>query len=429
MRKSQHNSIPGKGVRSPKSAAALKLAPEPAAPAGAEPLSEFASQKIALFPPHALGNPARLYLTGLSASARRSTEAWLQRFASLFGHTVDSFPWTELSPAHVLTARGLLRETGMAPPTINLLLSHLRGVARTLRRARPDLISAETCAAICEVESVKGQSAPAGRALREAEIEALVRVCARDTSPAGARDLALISLLYYQGLRRDEACRLEPEDWRARDRRLRVLGKGAKEEFVYVESRETRLALGRWLKRRGRVTGRLFCSVWRGGRIRVDEALARRLSGDAVYKIVERRAHQAGLRPCTPHDLRRSAITHLLERGADALKVQAFARHEQLSTTTRYDRRREEAKKDAARQLAELKRVPPAPVRPRPRRSRRKGKKGRGGRPRFVVLETRPREELLTLARGLGCIFGERVTRAVLAQLIREAVAEKEGRN
>ena len=424
MRKGKHNSNPPGGFGGPKGAAALKLALQPAAAAGPARLSEFESRKIAIFPPSALGNSARLFLTGLSVSARRSTEARLSKFAAFFGHTVDSFPWAELSPAHVLTVRGLLIETGQAPPSINLLLSHLRGVARTQRRVRPELMSAETCAAVCEVEGVRGKSAPAGRALQEEEIAALKRTCARDGSPAGARDLALLSLLYYVGLRRDEAVRLEPDDWGRRDHRLRVLGKGAKEEFVYVESKETRLALGRWLKRRGRGEGKLFCSVWRGGRIRRDDGRVRQLSGDALYKLVERRAREAGLRPCTPHDLRRSAITHLLERGADALKVQAFARHEQLSTTTRYDRRREEAKREAARQLAERKRVPPAPVRPRPRRALRHGKKGRGGRPRMGLLEARPREELVALARAHRCDFGERATRAELAKLIREAVAE-----
>lgn len=422
MRKGKHNSNRKTGFGGPNVAAALRLAPEPAVSSGPALLSEFDTRKIVAFPPELLGNSARLFLTGLSASARRSTEARLSRFAALFGHTLDSFPWAELSPAHVLTARGLLRETGWAPPSINLLLSHLRGVARMLHRTRPEQMSAETCAAICLIEGVKGKSAPAGRALQEREIDALLAACTKDRSPAGARDLALVSLLYDAGLRRDEACRLTPGDWIVRDFRLRVLGKGLKEEFVYVESKATRLALGRWLKRRGKADGPLFCSVWRGGRVRRDDGDVRPLTGDAVYKIVARRARAAGLRPCTPHDLRRSAITHLLEHGADALKVQAFARHEQLSTTTRYDRRREEAKRDAARQLAELKRLPPAPARPRPRRSRRTGKRGRGGRPRFVVLETRPREELLTLARGLGCVFGERVTRAVLARLIREAV-------
>lgn len=423
MRKGKHNSNRAGGAGGAKVASALKLAPVPGPATAPELLSEFTSQKIALFPPLALGNFARLFLTGLAPSARRSTSARLRKFTSIFGHTLDSFPWAELSPAHLITARGLLAETGQAPPSINLLLSHLRGVARTLRRVRPDLCSAETCAAISEVESLKGKSAPAGRALPERDIDALLKACARDSSPAGARDLALLSLLYYQGLRRDEAVRLGLEDWSARDRRLRVVGKGSKEEFVYVEAREARLALGRWLRRRGRASGPLFCSVWRGGRVRCDDGRLRALSGDSVYKIVRRRARQAGLRPCTPHDLRRSAITHLLERGADALAVQGFARHEQLSTTSRYDRRRQEAAREAARRLSELVRVPPAPPKPRPRRPPSKGKKGRGGRPRIQApLETRPRQELVALALAHGCEVEKKSTRAELARLIREAV-------
>lgn len=424
MRKFNHTCIPGKGSGGAKSAAALELAPAPVPETAHAPLSKFGAQNLAIFPPASQGNPAGVFLQNLRGGGRRSTRERLKKFASFFGHTVDSYPWAGLSAGDVLTARGLLLDQGASISTINMTLSALRGVARTQRRMHPDRMTAETCAAICEVEGVKGSTAPAGRALREEEIASLVSTCARDRTAAGARDLALLSLLYYQGLRRDEAVRLEPGDWQPRDRRLRVLGKGDKEEFVYVESKETRLALGRWLKRRGRVEGPLFCSVWRGGHVRRDDGNVRPLSGDGVYNIVKRRARAAGLRPCTPHDLRRSAITHLLERGTDALAVQAFARHEQLSTTTRYDRRREEAKREAARKLAELKRVPPAPLKPRPKRAPRHGKKGRGGRPRMGLLEARPRAELVALARVHQCEFGEKATRAELARLIREAVAQ-----
>lgn len=422
MRKGNHTCIPGEGSGGAKSAAALKLAPAPGAESAPAPLSEFGAGKLAIFPPHATGNPAGVYLQNLRGDGRRSTRERLKKFASFFGHTVDTYPWGELSAGDVLTTRGLLLDLGASKSTINMTLSALRGVARTQRRMHPDRMTAEVAAAICEVEGVRGSTAPAGRTLREDEIASLVSACARDRTAAGARDLALISLLYYQGLRRDEAVRLEPGDWDARERRLRVLGKGDKEEFSYVESKETRLALGRWLKRRGRAPGPLFCSVWRGGHVRRDHGSVRPLLGDAVYQIVKRRARQASLRPCTPHDLRRSAITHLLERGTDALAVQAFARHEQLSTTTRYDRRREEAKRDAARRLAEVKSVPPAPVRPRSRRAPRCGKKGRGGRPRVARLEARSRAELVTLARAHGVEVADGATRAELAGLIRAAV-------
>lgn len=424
MRKGNHNSISGEGRRGPKAAAALRLAPPAPSGAAHDPLSKFGAQKIAIFPPLSTGNPAGVYVKNLRASGRRSTEARLDRFASFFGHTLNSYPWAELSAGDLLMARGLLLDLGASKSTINMTLSALRGVARTQRRMHPDRMTAETVAAVCEVEGVKGSTAPAGRALREEEIASLERICARDRSPAGARDSALLSLLYYAGLRRDEACRLEPDDWQPRERRLRILGKGDKEEFVPVEAKAARLALGRWLKRRGRGAGPLFCSVWRGGHVRRDDGSVRALSGDAVYKIVERRARAAGLRPCTPHDLRRSAITHLLERGTDALAVQAFARHEQLSTTMRYDRRREEAKREAARKLAELRRVPPTPLKPRPRRAPRKGKRGRGGRPRLGRLESRPRPQLVEIARAHRVDIADGATRAELAAAIRAACGD-----
>ena len=133
-------------------------------------------------------------------------------------------------------------------------------------------------------------------------------------------------------------------------------------------------------------------------------------------------AAASGLRPCPLRNLRRSAITGLRERGADALPVQAIARHKQLSMMTRYDHWREEAKREAAQKLAELQRVPPAPLKTRQRRAPRQGKRGRGGRPRMGLLEVRPLEELAALARAHRCESGERATRAELAKLLREAV-------
>lgn len=412
----------------PKSATRLKLAPEPTPARAAELLSEFSSRNVIAFPPQFAGNAARFYAWGLAASGRRMAEQRLNRFASLFGKTLDSFAWAEMTVAHVRAGRALLIEAGAKPSTINMILSHVRSVARTCLELELKEMSAERCAAIRQVEGVKGTSLPAGRALPQGEIDALFAVARADSSPTGVRDLALLSALYYGGLRRDEACGLKREDYYTREHRLHVRGKNDKEEWVFLDVKTARLALGRWLRLRGEMDGHLFCSLHRGGALRLNEeketglTRVRALTGDAIYKIVRRRAHLAGLQPCTPHDLRRSAITNLLEGGADPLAVQEWARHEDVSTTRVYDRRRERAQRACARRLD------PIPTRPRPRR-RRKGKKGRGGRPRPVMLETRPRTELLTLARGLGCVFGERVTRAVLARLIREAVAEQGGGN
>jgi site-specific recombinase XerD len=414
VRKPYHNSKGFRGAAARNASPALHLAPEPGETARANSLPESGAGIVRAFPPRAQGNPARVYLWQLAPAGRRSTEARLSKFAELLGFTLDSYRWAEMTPADVLTARALLRETGAGAASVNMTLSALRSVARTCRELGLEEMSAERCAQVCEVKGVKGSSLPAGRALPRAEVDLLLEVCRLDHSPAGERDLALLALLYYGGLRRDEACLLQPEDYRRRDHSLRVLGKGSKEEFVYLEAKEARLALNAWMRRRAAVPGPLFCSLRRGGKMRLDDARARPLTGDAVYKIVRRRAAAAGIAPCTPHDLRRSAITNLLEGGADPLAVKEWARHTQVATTTVYDRRRERAKRACARRLG------PPPIRVR---TRRKPHRPKRGRPRLAApLESMRKDMLLRLAHAHGVEASPEMTRGEIARLIRAAV-------
>ena len=77
----------------------------------------------------------------------------------------------------------------------------------------------------------------------------------------------------------------------------------------------------------------------------------RRLSGQGIWHILQKRGDQAGVESFTPHDLRRSCITDLLAGGADIFVVQQLAGHSDPKTTMRYDRRGEEAKRTASRKL------------------------------------------------------------------------------
>jgi len=101
-------------------------------------------------------------------------------------------------------------------------------------------------------------------------------------------------------------------------------------------------ALNDWLSIRGDDLGALFNPVNKSGVIQY-----RRLTTDAVYCLLNKRADNAKISRFSPHDLRRSFISELLDRGADISTVQQLAGHADISTTAKYDRRGEAAKKKA----------------------------------------------------------------------------------
>jgi integrase/recombinase XerD len=187
---------------------------------------------------------------------------------------------------------------------------------------------------------------PKGRALSLAEIHALLVACADDPTPAGARDAALIATLVAAGLRRSEAVALDLASYTPADGALMVRqGKGRKDRIVYVLGGAGR-TLADWLSLRGDTPGALFYATTRGGHL-----VARRLTDQAIALLLSRRAQQARVAAFTPHDLRRTMISQLLDAGADLASVQQLAGHSDPATTARYDRRGERAKMSAAARL------------------------------------------------------------------------------
>jgi integrase/recombinase XerC len=146
-----------------------------------------------------------------------------------------------------------------------------------------------------------------------------------EPTTAGARDRALLELLYASGLRVAEGCGLDLDDLDEARRTVRVVGKGDKERVVPVG--ETALeALAAYLAMRGRQRGPLFLNA-RGGR----------LTPRSAHRIVRARARQVGIdQRVTPHTLRHSFATHMLGAGADLRLIQELLGHSRLSTTQRY---------------------------------------------------------------------------------------------
>lgn len=151
------------------------------------------------------------------------------------------------------------------------------------------------------------------------------------TDLAGLRDRALLELLYATGARVSEVVQLDVDDLALGDV-LRVRGKGSKERVVPVGS-YARAAVDAYLararpelSRRGRATPRLFLGV-RGAP----------LSRQSAWHIIQRAAEGAGLTAhVSPHTLRHSFATHLLQGGADVRVVQELLGHASVATTQIY---------------------------------------------------------------------------------------------
>ena len=176
------------------------------------------------------------------------------------------------------------------------------------------------------------------KALRLEQVQAMLEVPATDT-PLGLRDAALLELLYGTGTRISEAVGLDVDDVsRALDTGaddlpgVRVLGKGRKVRMVPLGS-YARASLQAYLVRsrptlaaRGRGTPALFLNS-RGGR----------LSRQSAWSILQSVAERAGIEAeVSPHTLRHSFATHLLDGGADVRVVQELLGHASVTTTQIY---------------------------------------------------------------------------------------------
>ena len=153
------------------------------------------------------------------------------------------------------------------------------------------------------------------------------------TTPRGLRDRALIELLYATGMRVSELTGLRPADVNLEASYLTCTGKGDKQRIVPIGD-EAAVWVRRYLQdARGRLLGkrnssRLFVNARGGGQ---------GLTRVGFWKILKGYARRAGMKASvSPHTLRHSFATHLLERGADLRAIQMMLGHADLSTTQIY---------------------------------------------------------------------------------------------
>jgi site-specific recombinase XerD len=210
-----------------------------------------------------------------------------------------------------------------------------------------DLIPAKQYMKIKEVKDMKRLELPAGRYINDDEIEAILNGCISNDEPAGFRDAAIISCMVAGGgLRRSEVAILDLSDYDSLSGQMRIVGKGNKERTCYIVNGAAD-AMADWLTIRGDEPGPLFIPINKGGKLAF-----RSMSNQAIYYILKRRAAKAGVENITPHDLRRTFISNLLEAGVDIATISQIVGHQDVKTTAQYDRRPEEAKKKAIERLS-----------------------------------------------------------------------------
>jgi integrase/recombinase XerD len=220
--------------------------------------------------------------------------------------------------SHLLRYLSRLRKAGAAPSTVLRKLSAVRSFYRFLLREQ--IIASEPAA---NLESHRLEARLPG-VLSLEEVEAML--AKPDLSTArGLRDRALLEMLYATGLRVSELTQLEVGDVNLKLGFVRCMGKGSRERIVPL-GRKAIDALERYLAVRKADSPALFPGR-RGGK----------MTRVACWMIVKRYAALAGIASrVSPHTLRHSFATHLLERGADLRAIQEMLGHADISTTEIY---------------------------------------------------------------------------------------------
>lgn len=154
----------------------------------------------------------------------------------------------------------------------------------------------------------------------------------------GTRDRAIMETLYASGLRVSEIITLRRDDINIKTRRIRVTGKGRKERVVLIGQ-----SCIKWLRRydlvRGNRDPRRIAFASQGLRkelLPADVETEQPMHRNLVWRSIQQYSERAGLKNVSPHTLRHSFATHLLQGGADSRSVQALLGHSDISTTQIY---------------------------------------------------------------------------------------------
>jgi site-specific recombinase XerD len=266
-------------------------------------------------------------------NTRRAYRNDLREFMAFVGISAAT-ELRQVARGHVLAWRKDLERRALAGSTLRRKLAALSSLFEYLSDLNAVPHNPVKGVRRPRVESYEGKTP----ALGDAQARQLL------TQPVGdslksLRDRAILSLLLYHGLRREELSRLTVDDIHTRRGvpHLRVHGKGGKERNIPLHP-DSRKLVNHYLEACGRAeqkSGALFRALHSNH----TRAPGHSLSPDGIYKIVRRYAQKIGA-PVGAHALRATAATNALEHEADIAQVQEWLGHANIATTRLYDRRK-----------------------------------------------------------------------------------------
>ena len=271
-----------------------------------------------------------------SAGTRRVYQTALREFMNFLGiDNADEF--TSVTRAHVIAWRKDLEQRELAPATLRGKLAAIASLFDYLCEKNAVLHNPVKGVKRPPIESIEGKTP----ALGDHQARALLHA-PDPTTRRGKRDRAILAVLLFQALRREELCKLRVGDVHERRgvKHFLVRGKGGKQRYIAI-SAITLEALQIYLNEAPHGLDP-DAALFIRSRTRDARSEPKALTPDAVYKLVRGYVVKVGLLDQArlgPHAMRATAATNALEHGADLKHVQAWLGHSNIQTTRIYDHR------------------------------------------------------------------------------------------